>query len=145
MPLALRNHRDAKALLASTTQTGVGVGTGAAVALAGMPNAFAFTLDVTAAATNLNDTLNVFVQTKINGTDWIDVAHFTEVLGNGSTKRYVEKVSASPAFAGFENGDAFGDGEVRHFHGDSWRVRWAVVDPTGANAAFTFSVFSCPM
>ena len=48
-----------------------------------------FTLDVTAAATLAGDTLNVYVQHSPDGTNWDDVVSFTQVLGNGGTKRFI--------------------------------------------------------
>jgi hypothetical protein len=108
-----------------------------------MVNAFAFVLDVTAAATAAGDHLDVYVQTKLDGTNWVDVVHFTQLDGNGGTKRYFEKVVAGPAFAGFENGTALGEGEVRDLAGNPWRVRYVVTDVD--DPSFTFSVVACPM
>jgi hypothetical protein len=146
MPLETKKDGDAVTVLASTTQTGVGTGNGTTdVYLPGMVNGMAFVLDLTAAATDANDTLNVFVQTKIDKTNWLDVVHFTECLGDGGALRYVAKINADIAQAEFEVATALGAAAVRNLLGDVWRVRWAVVDPTGANAAFTFGVTACPM
>ena len=123
-------------LQASTTETATGNGT--AVRMQRALNAVVLVLDVTAAATAAADTLNVFVQTKADGTNWLDVAHFTEVLGNGGAKRYVTKLTAALATAEFENGTALGAAAVRNIIGDDWRVRWAVVSDTAPS--FTFSV-----
>jgi len=43
------------------------------------------TLNVTATANVIGDTLDVYVQQKING-NWDDLTHFTQVLGNGGAK-----------------------------------------------------------
>jgi hypothetical protein len=109
-----------------------------------MVNAFGFTLDVTVDEETVDDTLDVFVQTKIDGTNWIDVVHFPQHVGNAGAKRYIEKVAATPAFGGFENGTTLGVGEVRDLVGDDWRVRFDIVDDS-TNASFTFSVTACPM
>jgi len=85
------------------------------------------------------------VQTKIDGTNWLDVAHFTQCLGNGGALRYVTKVIASVATAEFENGAALGAAAVRNLLGDEWRVRWTHTDAGVDNGSFTFSVVACPM
>lgn len=124
-------------LQASAAQTATG--TGAAVVLDGF-EAIVFQLDVTAAATDAGDTLDVYVQTTIDGTNWLDAVHFTQVLGNGSAKRYISKLSASLALTEYETGTALGAAAVRHIFGDQWRVRWAITDAGTPNVSFTFSV-----
>ena len=53
-----------------------------------------FLLDVTAAATAVDDTLDVFVDCSYDGgSTWINAVHFTQVLGNGGAKREVAKVT----------------------------------------------------
>jgi len=134
---------DATTLLASDARTTTSTGE-AAVRLAGMVRAFAFTLDVTADESTGLDTLDVFVQTKADGSNWTDVVHFPQHVGNAGLKRYIEKVIAGPAFAGFEVGTALAAGEVRDMLGDDWRVRFEINDDSGS-ASFTFSVTACPM
>lgn len=112
--------------------------------LPGWARAFAFTLDLTVDESTASDLLDVFVQTKLDGTNWTDVVHFTQHAGNAGAKRYIEKVAASPAFAGFEVGTALGAGAVRDLIGDDWRVRYTITDDSGS-AAFTFTVHACPM
>jgi hypothetical protein len=146
MSLEKKTDGDAIELLASTTQAGAATDNGSTnIYMPGMVNGFAFTLDVTAAATESNDKLDVFVQTKIDATNWLDVVHFTQCDGDGGVLTYVEKICADAAEAGFETGTALGEGEVRNLLGDMWRVRWVTLDPTGSNASFTFSVMACPM
>lgn len=147
MALLTKNAFDATTLLAATTTVAGAVDSqGDAVRLPGMVNAIMFVLDVTAAATDVGDTLDVKVQTKIDGDNWLDVVHFTQVLGNGGAKRYVEKITASPAVAGFEVGTALTAGNVRNFLGDDWRVKYDQVDAAVPQAAsFTFTVTACPM
>lgn len=124
-------------LLASGARTATG--TGDAVLLEGY-ECLVFQLDLTAAATESGDTLDVYVQTTIDGTNWLDAVHFTQVLGNGGTKRYVSKLSASLALTEYEVGTALGAAAVRHIFGAQWRVRWAITDASTTNASFTFSV-----
>lgn len=125
-------------LLASGARTATSTGTTAVVDMGGYA-AMLFELDVTAAATEVDDTLDVFIQTVI-GNDWVDIVHFTQVLGNGSAKRYFGKVSAAEPMTMFENATALGAAAVRNMMGDSYRVRYAIVDPGGSAVSFTFSV-----
>lgn len=145
MSVLKKADHDATAVLASMTQADAETGAfGSAVRLAGMVNGFAFILDVTAAATDVTDTLDVYVQTKIDGTNWVDVVHFTQVLGNGGEKRYIAKIAAGLATTEFEVGAALGAAAVRNLLGDEWRVKWVTVD-ADADASFTFGVTAIPM
>lgn len=100
-----------------------------------------FQLDVTAAATEAGDTLDVFVQTTIDGTNWVDVVHFTQVVGNGGAKRYFAKCTSDLAEPMFENSAALAAGSVRNMIGTAYRCRWAMNDATTVgNISFTFSV-----
>lgn len=116
-----------------------------AVKLPAYVNGFAFVVDLTVTEDDVDDTLNLFIQTKIDGANWVDVVHFTEMLGNGNAKRYVAKIMANTAQAEFETGAALGAAAIRHLFGDTWRARWVIVDPTGSDAAFTFSITAMPM
>ena len=124
-------------LLASAARTETG--TGDAQALDGF-EAIVFQLEVTAAATATADTLDVYVQTTVDGSTWLDAIHFTQVVGDGGAKRYISKVSASLALTEYETGTSLGAAAVRHIFGSQWRVRWAIVDDGTDNASFTFSV-----
>ena len=125
-------------LLASSAQTATG--TGSPVVLLEGLGSLVLQLDVTAAATDVGDTLDAYVQTTIDGVNWIDVYHFTQVLGNGGAKRYFGKLIADVALTEFENGASLGAAAGRAILGDQYRVRWAIVDAGTANASFTFSV-----
>lgn len=143
MAVVVKPDHDFVTLLASTVETATDNGT--SVRLASMPNAMAFTLDLTAAATDVGDTLDVYVQTMADGTNWVDVVHFTQCLGNGGALTYIAKIVADVTTAEFEDGAPLGAPAVRNVLGDEWRVRWAIVDAGVANASFTFSVVACPM
>lgn len=140
-----RRQHLATTLLASAARTVTGNGGADGVRIPDAPNGIAFALDVTAAATEAADTLDVLVQTKVDGTNWLDVVAFTQVTGDGGTKRHIAKVAAGLAEAMFENGSALSAGSVRDIIGDEWRVRWAITDASTDNASFTFSVTACPM
>src|SRR5262245_3649954 len=143
MPLLTKKAFDATTVLASQTTSTTNTGT-AAVKLPYPPSALAFVLDVTAAATDVVDTLDLYVQTKLDGTNWVDIIHFTQVVGNGGAKRFIAKVSASLAEAMFNNATVLGGGTVRNLLGDEYRVRWDITD-ADFNCSFTFSVVACPM
>jgi len=132
-------------LLASTTTAAGAVNTtGSEVHIPGNWSGMAFVLDVTAAATDAGDTLDVKVQARCDGTNYIDVVHFTQCVGNGGAKRHIAKISSSVAQAMFENAAALGAGNVRNLLAEVWRVAYAQVD-ADSNGTFTFSVTACPM
>lgn len=134
-------------LSASAASTATSTGTDpVTIALpGGSPlTAVQFVLDVTAAATEAGDTLDVYVQTQLDEANWLDVVHFTQVLGDGGAKRYYSKVTANLATSEFENGAALGAAAVRNFLGRKWRARWAITDVSTDNASFTFSVVGVP-
>lgn len=143
MALQVKKDYDAITLLASAAQTSTSTGEDA-VRLPGMVNALALTMDLTVDESTAADLLDVYIQTKVDGSNWLDVVHFPQHAGNVGAKRYIEKVAASPAISGFETGSALGAGAVRDILGDDWRVRFVIVDDS-ASASFTFSVIVCPM
>lgn len=143
MALIAKQAGDATALLASTIQATPATDTGDAVRLPGMVNGFAFILDVTAAVTDAADTLDVKVQTTLGGAYWVDVVHFTQVLGNGGALKHVAKILAGAAESMFADA-VLAAGSVRNLLGDQWRVTWTTVD-ADADASFTFSVTAIPM
>jgi len=110
----------------------------------GEVDAAVFLLSVSAAATAAGDTLDVYIQQSPDGgTTWDDFVHFTQVLGNGGAKKYVaswtrsvtpESEMKAPADAGIAAGVL--QGAV----GNSWRVKWVIVDADTDDASFTFSV-----
>jgi hypothetical protein len=96
-----------------------------------------FLLDVTAASAAGGDTLDVFVDASIDeGATFVNLVHFTTILGNGSAKKEVAfctKVAAALAAVGTDlnSGDA-----PRPFVGDRARVRYVAV----GTGSFTFKV-----
>lgn len=145
MALQVKKVYDAVTLLASGVRTDTNTGT-AAVRLpkAGL-SGIAFILDVTAVLTDSGDLLDVYVQTKIDGTNWMDVIRFTQILGNGGTKRYYSKIKPHASLTEFETSAALGEHTDRDLIGDDWRTRYVITDAGTDNASFTFSVIACPM
>jgi len=160
---AKKTH-DAVELVTSGARTSTGAGS--AVRLPPPPNALVLVLDVTAAATDEGDACAVYVQTKCDSTNWVDVHRFNLLRGNGGAKRYYAKLLANTATTEFENGTALTPATSRHLLGDEWRVRWVIteggVSASGSSSAtatgsgsgsgtqgagwvsFTFSVYACP-
>lgn len=145
MALLVKRDHDVVTIQAAITTTGaIGSTNTDAVRLPGMVNAVVFVCDVSAAATDVGDTLDIKVQTKLDGTNWVDVIHFTQILGNGGAKRFVAKLLANTAETLFADGVLGAGTTVRHLLGDEWRVNYVQVD-ANANASFTWSVTACPM
>lgn len=129
----------------TTTAGAVSLATGTLTAQSGFySHGFAeFVLDVTAAATDVGDTLDVYVDTAIDGgTRWVNIIHFAQVLGNGGVKTFAATItpSASVGTAPVDVSSDLAAGAIRHYVGDQYRVRYAQVDATTQNAAFTFTV-----
>lgn len=106
-----------------------------------------FILDVSAAATDVGDTLDVFVQHSPIPGAWDDFVHFTQVLGNGGAKRFLAgwgrgATPATPLRALADGTLAVGvlQGPVAGL----WRVKWTIVDAGTVNASFNFSVHFDP-
>lgn len=112
-------------------------GEGAVVDLTGFAALF-LQLDVTAAATAAENTLDVYLQTAIDLTIWIDIYHFTQVFGNGGAKRYIGKVLFGDPMAEADVDDDLAAGDVRAIAGDQFRIRWAIV--ADDEPSFTFGV-----
>lgn len=102
-----------------------------------------FLLDVTAAATDVGDTLDVYIQASTDGTAWDDFVHFTQVLGNGGVKTYYARWTPLGAAPETEQGapqdGALAAGVLNHPVGRQWRVKWVVVD-ADVDCSFTFSI-----
>ncbi len=146
--MTLRNQRvgNRVTLTSVTTEKGAIAGdfSGESMLLP-RPQAIIFELDVTAAATDAGDELDVYVQTLVDGTNWIDVVRFTQLLGNGGAKRFFAKITAAAAETMFEAGAALNAGNVRNLMGDAWRTKHVQVDDSTQNASFTFAVYAVPV
>jgi len=144
MPLPVNKDYDVVTVLAATTTAAGAVDTaGSAVPLPSMVNALVFILNVTAAATDAADTLDVGIETKLDGSNWVDAVAFTQVLGNGGALKHIAKIEAGTAQAMFKDA-ALAAGSTRNLLGDEWRVTWVQVD-ADSDASFSFSVTAMPM
>lgn len=101
-------------------------------------------LDVTAAATDAGDTLDVYIDTSFDaGLTWVNVIHFTQVLGNGGAKQYVGVIKADNpgATAVYATSADAAAGATRQVgFGDRISYRAAGVNTSTVNNSFTFSL-----
>ena len=101
-------------------------------------------LDVTAAATDVGDTLDVYVDMAIDGgLKWCNIVHFTQVLGNGGAKTFHaiiknDNPGASAVFA--TTSDAAAGATRQVGFGNNLRYRAVTVDAGTANVSFTFTL-----
>lgn len=116
--------------------------TGDAVKLQKVFEQATFVLNVTEAATGVDDTLDVYIDTSYDGgTTWVNVAHFTQVLGNGGAQEFAINITNKNANAEIDVAADATEGVVRALAlGDRVRYRSVVVDAAGDDTAFTFSV-----
>ena len=99
-------------------------------------------LDITASATEANDTLDVFIDVSFDNVTWFNAIHFTQQAGNGSAKKEIAAINAGwyPTAPVDITADA-SSGAVRPgLLGQYVRVRSTVVRDSGTNEAHTFSV-----
>lgn len=100
-------------------------------------------LNVTAAATDVGDTLDVYLDTSFDGgASFINIGHFTQVLGNGGAKKFVMSFKPAPIAAANSvsaTGDQAAAAALQIGFGDRFRYRAVAVD-ADANASFTFSL-----
>lgn len=99
-------------------------------------------LDVTAAATDSGDKLDVALQTQLDGTNWVDVIAFTQCLGNGGAKRHIGKLASGAALTMFEAATGLSAGSIRDLIGEKLRVKYITTNDADAtiDTSFTFSV-----
>jgi hypothetical protein len=127
-------------LRASAVTAAVVGATGTAVYIAGERRRYIFILDVTAAATDAADTLDVYVDWSLDNLTWTNGGHFTQCLGNGGAKRYY--MVFDPSNPGTTVIDATSDAAnstVRPaLFGPYVRARWTMVD-ADVDGNFTWS------
>ena len=103
------------------------------------PNGALFMLDVTAAATDVGDTLDVTVEGSLDGSLFFEVLSFAQVLGNGGAIQHYEPILLTGNSTGFIGSDALAAGDSIAVQALKYRVRWSIVD-ADADSSFTFSV-----
>lgn len=103
-----------------------------------------FLLLLTNAETDADDTLDVFVDSQLGDGTWVNIVHFTQILGNGANDLKFVAICPRAGSTSEENvtADVAAGGSPRNFIGDRVRVRHVIVDPSGSNATFTFKVIA---
>jgi hypothetical protein len=131
-------------VLFASAARGAGVAqTGTAAEVYGERSRFVALLDVTAAATEVTDTLDVYVDVLApDAATWLNAIHFTQVLGNGGAKKFFAVLDPSnPGTAVIDvTSDAAAAAVRPALFGPQYRGRYTIVDAGGAAAGFTFSL-----
>lgn len=100
-------------------------------------------LDVTAAATEVDDILATWVQGTVDGTNYYDIGRFADVLGNGGAKRFLmnlQRVSLAESDIVTPTDASMAAGTVNYgVLPSDLRIKWTVTDAGADNASFTFS------
>jgi hypothetical protein len=101
-------------------------------------------LNVTAAATDAGDLLDVWIQESPDeGTTWNDIVRFPQVTGNGGAKKHIAKLNCeAPAETepGAPLDAAISAGVVQGPICPYIRAKWTITDAGTDNASFTFSL-----
>ena len=99
-------------------------------------------LSVTAAATAVGDTFDVYIDTSPDGgTTWLNVGHFTQVLGNGGAKTFTMALSAdNPGTSSVTNVTSDCAAGVTRQFGICDRLRYRSVVASASAPSFTFGI-----
>lgn len=101
-------------------------------------------LDVTAAATAVDDVLAVVLQGTIDGTNYYDIGRFADVLGNGGAKRYIMSINRRSAVESElltpTDGLIAAGTVLQGPFPNNLRIKYVITDAGDDNASFTFSV-----
>jgi hypothetical protein len=142
---AKRQSDTVTALTHGTVADGATTGYGTAFKLPRAIFAAAVVLDCDTQGTDSVDKLDVYLQTKLDGSAWVDAYHFTQIDGNaGAAKYYVGKIETATSVTEFETGAALAEATGRDLFGDEWRVKYVVTDADG-DSTWSFGVYVCPM
>lgn len=102
------------------------------------------TLDVTAAATDAGDTLDVYLDTSFDGgVTWVNIGHFTQLAGNGGAKRFIMAFKAAPVASSnsvLATTDQTAANALQIGFGDRFRYRAVEANTSTANSSYTFSL-----
>jgi hypothetical protein len=129
-------------LRASAAQATAGTDTGSAVQLSRSYRELIVQLIVSEAA-DVSDTLDVYVDTSFDsGTTWVNIGHFTQVVGNGGAKTYVMSFcNANPGTSAvIDVSSTASAGATRQIgFGNRIRYRGVMVD-ADENGSFTYGI-----
>ena len=138
----MADRKDAIELWASAART-AGTGTSEWVDIPKDCMGMVFVLDVTAAATDAGDTLDVEVFTRIGTTTAREICHFTQVLGNGGALVHIDKILVNTAVATYTYA-ALAAGAKKDILGSQIQCKYTIVD-ADADGGFTFSAYALPL
>ena len=129
-------------LLASGVRTATGGTNGETFIVGAGFGQAEFILALTNAEDDVDDTLDVYIDSQVGDGTWVNIVHFTQILGNGADALKFVAICPRTGTAVEENvtSDVAAGGTPRNFIGDRVRVRYVIVDPSGADATFTFKV-----
>lgn len=138
-------YEDGATLFASAARTSVPLtASGDSAVFPGSIAGINLTFDCTAAANDAGDKLDVYVQTKPDGVNWLDVCRFVQVLGTSTGIRKHAKILAATASTEFGT-SALSASQKRDVVGSEWRARYEITAAaTTGNESFTFSVVAQP-
>ena len=130
-------------LRASAAQATAGTVTGADVLIDQKCDQLVATLTVSAAGTDVGDTLDVYIDTSFDGgTTYVNLGHFTQVLGTGGAKTFILVIkNDNPGSSAVFNvtSDATAGATRQIGFGNIIRYRGVMVD-ANANGSFTYEV-----
>lgn len=129
-------------LAASAARTPTAGTNGTAVYFNGERSRYVVLLDVTAAATDVGDYLDVYIDWSLDNSTWYNGGNMTRVLGNGGAKKYWAVFDPStPGTSAIDVTSDAASGVIRpSTFGVYLRARWVIVNAGTADASFTFSV-----
>lgn len=132
------NHLTVVTLLDQTEITGDG-NTDEGINLDREPSQADFDLFVSATELDSGVTLDVYVQTSVDGTNWIDIAHFPQIDGDGNAHHYVMRVDQLDIDTALDVAASLDAGSERDILGLRYRVRYDTGSETTATG-FTTTV-----
>jgi hypothetical protein len=100
-----------------------------------------FQLTVSAAAAAAGDTLNVYIQHSVDaGATWDDFVSYTQVLGNGGTKKFLaywSRTAARTTLMAAPSDGALAAGVAQGPIGPMMQIKWVIA---GSTPNFTFKI-----
>ncbi len=110
------------------------------------PQSLAFMLDVTAVGATSGDKLDAYVQTTVDGSNWFDIIHFAQILGDAAPGEATRQTTSLRAVQGQNptlHNSALAAGQKRDVFGDKYRMRYDIT--SGSAPSFTVSVSVVPV
>lgn len=99
-------------------------------------------LNVTAAATGAGDTFDCYIDTSPDGgTTWVNIGHFTQVLGNGGAKKFVMALrSDNPGATAVADVTSDAAAGATRQYGINDRLRYRSIVASATAPSFTFGI-----